>query len=246
MESKQAVAEKRTEPPADDALDDARPMRADARRNRERLVSAAREVFAEQGSSVSMEAIAKHAGVGIGTLYRHFPNRFDIVEAVYRDDVEELVRAAERARRTSSPGRRSRPSSRPSCATPRRSRCSSASCSRDSRRTPSCAHGCASGSTIAFDLVVERAKAAGVVRHDVTGSDLTQLVSPICTNASIPDEQMRRLINMILDGLPRHGVSLGPLAPDDLRRPTGGLSPTDAAPPFPTRAITGTSRAIAR
>ena len=97
MESKQAVAEQRAESPADDdVLDGAKPMRADARRNRELLVSAAREVFAEHGSGVSMEAIAKHAGVGIGTLYRHFPNRFDIVEAVYRDDVEELVRAAER------------------------------------------------------------------------------------------------------------------------------------------------------
>ena len=95
MESKQAVAEQRSESPADDVLDGAKPMRADARRNRELLVSAARKVFAEHGSGVSMEAIAKHAGVGIGTLYRHFPNRFDIVEAVYRDDVEELVRAAE-------------------------------------------------------------------------------------------------------------------------------------------------------
>ena len=70
-------------------------MRADARRNRERLVAAAREVFAEHGSGASMEAIAKQAGVGIGTLYRHFPKRLDIVEAVYRDDIEELVRAAE-------------------------------------------------------------------------------------------------------------------------------------------------------
>src|SRR5580692_10620341 len=96
MESKQAaVAEKPAEPLTDDVLEGGKPMRADARRNRERLVSAAREVFAQEGSSVSMEAIAKHAGVGIGTLYRHFPNRFDVVEAVYRDDVEELVRSAE-------------------------------------------------------------------------------------------------------------------------------------------------------
>ncbi len=52
-----------------------------------------------------------------------------------------------------------------------------------------------------FDLVVERAKEAGVVRPDVEGSDLTQLVSPICTNESIPPEQARRLIGMVLDGL---------------------------------------------
>ncbi len=71
-------------------------MRADARRNYERLVVAARKVFADQGGGASMEAIAKQAGVGVGTLYRHFPKRIDIVEAVYRDDVDVLVGTAER------------------------------------------------------------------------------------------------------------------------------------------------------
>ena len=65
-------------------------MRADARRNYERLVTAARKVFAQEGGGASMEAIAKEAGVGIGTLYRHFPKRIDVVEAVYREDVDEL------------------------------------------------------------------------------------------------------------------------------------------------------------
>jgi AcrR family transcriptional regulator len=57
-------------------------MRADARRNYDRLVTAAREVFSKYGGDASMEAIAKEAGVGVGTLYRHFPKRIDIVEAV--------------------------------------------------------------------------------------------------------------------------------------------------------------------
>jgi len=70
-------------------------MRADARRNYERLVVAAREVFAQEGGGASMEAIARRAGVGVGTLYRHFPNRIDIVEAVYRTDVDNLVHTAE-------------------------------------------------------------------------------------------------------------------------------------------------------
>ena len=72
-----------------------RPMRADARRNYERLVAAARRSSPEQGGGASMEAIAKEAGVGVGTLYRHFPKRIDIVEAVYRDDVDGLVASAE-------------------------------------------------------------------------------------------------------------------------------------------------------
>ncbi|MGH9075226.1 MAG: TetR/AcrR family transcriptional regulator, partial [Acidimicrobiales bacterium] len=74
---------------------EARPKRADARRNHERLVAAARRVFAAEGGGASMEAIAREAGVGVGTLYRHFPKRIDVVEAVYRDDVDELARLAE-------------------------------------------------------------------------------------------------------------------------------------------------------
>jgi AcrR family transcriptional regulator len=69
-------------------------MRADARRNRERLLEAALEVFAEQGTDVSLDTVATRAGVGIGTLYRHFPNRDALVEAAYRTEVGHLCDAA--------------------------------------------------------------------------------------------------------------------------------------------------------
>jgi len=65
-------------------------MRADARRNRERLVHTAREAFAEQGTDVALDDIARRAGVGPGTLYRHFPTREALVEAVYRGDITAL------------------------------------------------------------------------------------------------------------------------------------------------------------
>jgi AcrR family transcriptional regulator len=65
-----------------------RPMRADARRNYDRLVEVAREAFNEHGVEASLDDIAKRAGVGPGTLYRHFPNREALLAAVYRDDVE--------------------------------------------------------------------------------------------------------------------------------------------------------------
>jgi len=65
---------------------DAKPLRADAKRNQQRLLSAAVEVFAERGAdSASLEEIARRAGVGIGTLYRHFPTRQALLEAVYQD-----------------------------------------------------------------------------------------------------------------------------------------------------------------
>jgi AcrR family transcriptional regulator len=69
-------------------------MRADARRNYQLLVEAARKVFADQGGGASMEAIAKHAGVGVGTLYRHFPQRSDLIVAVFRNEVDACAEAA--------------------------------------------------------------------------------------------------------------------------------------------------------
>src|SRR3984885_7113302 len=72
----------------------ARPKRADARRNYEKVVAAAREAFAEGGASTSLEEIARRAQVGIGTLYRHFPSRQALLEAVYVGEVEEVCRSA--------------------------------------------------------------------------------------------------------------------------------------------------------
>jgi AcrR family transcriptional regulator len=72
-----------------------RPKRADARRNYDQLVAAAREAFTEKDQSASLEEIARRAGVGIGTLYRHFPTRSALIEAVYVQEVEALARSAE-------------------------------------------------------------------------------------------------------------------------------------------------------
>jgi AcrR family transcriptional regulator len=73
---------------------DRRPLRADARRNYDKLITAAREAFGEVGSSASLEDIARQAGVGIGTLYRHFPTRQALIEAVYVDQVDTLCASA--------------------------------------------------------------------------------------------------------------------------------------------------------
>src|SRR4029079_7791751 len=85
-------------------------MRADARRNRDKLIAAAKDLFAETGTDVSLDAVARRAGVGPGTLYRHFPTRDALVEAAYRSEVAELSTAADDllasrpgARRSASP-----------------------------------------------------------------------------------------------------------------------------------------------
>jgi AcrR family transcriptional regulator len=72
-----------------------RTIRADARRNREKLLAAAVDAFAEHGTNASLEEVARRAGVGIGTLYRHFPTRAALVESAYRNEVDLLCRAAD-------------------------------------------------------------------------------------------------------------------------------------------------------
>lgn len=85
-----------TEAAARPAADEAeRPLRADAKRNREQLMSAARAAFSEKGTAASLEDIARRAQVGVGTLYRHFPTRQALLEAVYVDEVEALCRSAD-------------------------------------------------------------------------------------------------------------------------------------------------------
>jgi AcrR family transcriptional regulator len=83
-----------TSPQAQPAQLSKRPKRADALRNYEKLVAAAREAFTESDRSASLEDIARRAGVGIGTLYRNFPTRADLVQAVYVDEVEALSHRA--------------------------------------------------------------------------------------------------------------------------------------------------------
>ncbi|GAA3306859.1 TetR/AcrR family transcriptional regulator [Streptomyces cinereospinus] len=82
----------------------ARPMRADARRNYERLLRAAVEAFAEHGEGASLDDIAKRAGVGSGTLYRHFPTRRALLEAAYLDRIEALAQRADAIARELPPG----------------------------------------------------------------------------------------------------------------------------------------------
>jgi AcrR family transcriptional regulator len=81
----------------------ARKLRSDALRNRERILEVAKEVFTRQGANASLEEIAKEAGVGPGTLYRHFPMRDELIEGVYRNEVEKLAAAAPRFAETMFP-----------------------------------------------------------------------------------------------------------------------------------------------
>ena len=80
-----------------------RKPRSDAQRNRERIMEAAKEAFTRSGASASLDDIAKQSGVGPGTLYRHFPTRDELLEAVYRTEVEKLAAAARKFGETMPP-----------------------------------------------------------------------------------------------------------------------------------------------
>ncbi|HEU4946028.1 MAG TPA: helix-turn-helix domain-containing protein, partial [Kribbella sp.] len=81
-----------------------RPLRADAQRNRDQILAAASAAFSKCGLEATLEGIAKDAGVGIGTLYRHFPTRDDLVAAVFHDRIDELEALAEELLTSESPG----------------------------------------------------------------------------------------------------------------------------------------------
>src|SRR5271170_7272569 len=80
-----------------------RKPRTDAQRNRERILDVAKEAFTRSGANASLDDIAKDAGVGAGTLYRHFPTRDALLEAVYRTEVEKLAAAQQRFAETMPP-----------------------------------------------------------------------------------------------------------------------------------------------
>jgi AcrR family transcriptional regulator len=176
-------------------------MRADARRNYDHLVVAARQVFAEQGGGVSMEAIAKQAGVGVGTLYRHFPKRIDIVEAVYRDDVEVLVGSAERGLTDLDPWAALEAWLRAYVDYGRSKRTFLNELHEAFEKNPDLKPASRDRIWDACERVLARAQDAGVARRDIDGADLMQLVSPMCMNSTLTADQGDRLLAMVLDGL---------------------------------------------
>lgn len=186
---------------AAEATGTCRPMRADARRNYDKLVSAARDVFASEGGGVSMEAVAKKAGVGVGTLYRHFPRRIDLVQAVYEDDVDELVQTAQRAVAELEPWPAVVAFLEAFIGTARTKRTFLNELREAFEKDPDMRSRLRERIDEATVLVIGRAQRAGAVRADVEGEDVMQLLGPVCTSPTLSDEQMVRLLPMILDGL---------------------------------------------
>jgi AcrR family transcriptional regulator len=180
---------------------DGRPLRADARRNYERLVTAARKVFDKQGFGAPMEAIAREAGVGVGTLYRHFPKRIDVVEAVYLTDVDELMISAEKAVANLDPFAAVEQYLWAFVGYARRKRVFLGELREAFDKNPGLKLRSRERIDEATQLVIGRAQRAGVVRSDVNGRDVMQLLGPVCTSPTLTAEQTERLLPLIIDGL---------------------------------------------
>jgi AcrR family transcriptional regulator len=177
-----------------------RPMRADARRNYDKLIEAARAAFTEQGASASLEDIARRADVGIGTLYRHFPSRQALLEAVYVEEVEALCRSAEDLAELPPwdalvgwlNGFVSYVGTKRALA--------------DELLTTVGVDSpvfrkCHDAITSAGEPLVLRAQRAGEVRPDVEFLDVIRLVSGVTMIRNSPPEQIERILAMALDGL---------------------------------------------
>jgi len=182
-----------------------RRLRADARRNAARVLEAAREVFAELGSEASLEEIARRAGVGIGTLYRHFPTREALVEAAYRTELDKLCDAAPALLTTLPPDRALRAwmdrfvdymTTKRGMAEALKAVIASGgnpyAVSRDRLLT-------------AVGSLLDAGIAAGVLRADVPAADVLTSLSGV-TLAATEREQAGRLLDLLVDGLVRVGT----------------------------------------
>ncbi|MFZ0385578.1 MAG: helix-turn-helix domain-containing protein [Solirubrobacteraceae bacterium] len=182
------------------ASERSRPMRADARRNFEKVLASARDAFAAGGSATSLEEIARQAGVGIGTLYRHFPNRQALLEAVYAEEVVSLCRSAGDFAELEPwdalvawlHGFVGYMATKQALA---------AELLDYMERDSPLFTGCRSAMYTAGEPLLRRAQEAGVVREDANLPDVIQMVAGIAKIQTGDPGQIERILDIALDGL---------------------------------------------
>jgi AcrR family transcriptional regulator len=180
-----------------------RKPRADALRNRERVLEAAKIVFSAGGAEASLEAVARQAGVGIGTLYRHFPTREALFEAVYRREVEQLSELAEQLKNEPSAVealRRWLRSTVQFVATKKGMMAALAVVVAANSELAAYSH---AHLTSSIGALLSRAVQAGDVRADVDADDLLRALVGMCYMHDQPgwQESVTRLLDVFVDGL---------------------------------------------
>jgi AcrR family transcriptional regulator len=179
-----------------------RARRADARLNNDKLVAAGRALFSEKGTSAPLEEVAERAGVGIGTLYRHFPTRQALLEAVYVDEVEAMARAAASLADLEPWEALSRWLHQYVGFAATKRALNEALMETDPGSDVLLT--CRTAIAVAGTALVERAQAAGVVRTDTNFMDVGRMVGAIAMVPTEDPEQKKRLLEIALDGLRYH------------------------------------------
>ncbi len=177
-----------------------KPKRADARRNYDKVVAAAREAFAERGASTSLEEIARRADVGIATLYRNFPNRQSLLEAVYVDEVEQVARTAGEVGQLEPWEALSGWLHRVVGYLVTKHALVAEMLDYMGRDAPLFT-ACRAILFEAGEPLLERAQEAGVVRPDVQLSEIIMLVGGIAKIPATDPQQIERMVEIALDGL---------------------------------------------
>jgi AcrR family transcriptional regulator len=181
----------------------ARPLRKDAARNRELLIAAAREVFAERGLEASLDDIAKHARLGVGTAYRHFANKYELAEAIFAEAVDRMVALAERAASADDPW--------DGIVMFLERTADAQATDRGLREVLMGIHNPERMEQVGdrfsepLRTLVERGKSAGVLASGVEATDLGIVLLMLCTVADVTADTnpdlWRRYLPMLLDGL---------------------------------------------
>jgi len=200
-----------------------RPLRKDAARNRALLIQAAREVFAERGLEASLDDVAHHAGLGVGTAYRHFANKYELARAIFAEAIEDIIALAERASTMDDPW--------DGIVGFLEGVAEAQTTDRGLREVLMGVHDAQQIEQIndrisgPLSELVQRARTSGVIRPDVEGSDIGIVLMMLCTVADVTGDVApdlwRRYLPMLLEGL-RAGScveapSIPPLSDDLLR-----------------------------
>ncbi|MFE2052065.1 TetR/AcrR family transcriptional regulator [Streptomyces sp. NPDC059459] len=192
-----------------------RPLRADARRNRDRLIEVAARAFAQDGPDVTLDAIAKEAGVGIGTLYRHFATREELVDAAYRSELAKLCDSASELLEAGPPDAALRAwmdgfvrymTTKRGMSDALRALIATGGDPFSRSRTLL---------TGAITDLLRAGTAAGLLRADVEPEDVLFSLSGLSLAATTPEHhaRMTRLLDLLMDGL-RYQASSGSRAPE--------------------------------
>jgi AcrR family transcriptional regulator len=209
---------------ADQSAATLRRPRADAVRNRERVLEAAKAVFSAGGPEASLEAVAKRAGVGIGTLYRHFPTREALFEAVYRREVQQLGELAEALKSEPSPVDALRRWLRSNVEFVATKKGMSAALALAMNSQSDLTAYSFERLTKAVGALLDRAVAAGEIRSDVSPEDLLRALVGMCYLHDQPGWQKSvvRLLDVFVDGLRVQNDADRPAKPVPRRDNTAG------------------------